>query len=332
MPIARFSTFERVLIKSRSQVDTAVLLLLAWVLTQRRNVSEGQRRRRLAQVSARFQHGHELGPLFTIARQKDLKAIQLAAELVRKECSEQRRLAVMHQAIALATDDGALTPANHYVIRFLADVLTIAPGTLATLFVELTGAALGVPEDLSRESYWLRHDAAYREEKARQAQAAHQRAEREKAEQARAQYERAQHEKAQEEARQAQARREKTQKERARRDRAHRDNTHRDNTHRENAHRENAYRDNSHRDSHRGERARQERVEPSSASQTRRALAVLGLSPGASRVEIRRAYRRMAQLHHPDRFYTKSEHHIALASQRFQRIKSAYDHLIKTTL
>ena len=37
----------------------------------------------------------------------------------------------------------------------------------------------------------------------------------------------------------------------------------------------------------------------------------------------------MAQLHHPDRFYSGSEHQVALASTRFQRIKSAYDYLMQ---
>ncbi|WP_447957376.1 DnaJ domain-containing protein [Vreelandella sp. EE7] len=315
MPTARFSTFERVLVKSRSQVDTAVLLLLAWVLTKRQHISEGQRRRRLAQVTAQFRHDHAQGVMFDIARQQDLKALQLAAEVVRSECDEPRRLAIMHQAIALATDDGKLSPANHYVLRFLADVLTIAPATLVTLFQELTGSALELPEDISRRGYWLHHDAAYREEKARQAQEAQAQAEREQAEREKARREHAEREKA----RQEQAERERAREEKTRRERARQESDRRERARRENA-------------QHEQRREQHTRVEPAGGYQTRRALAVLELSPGASRAEIRRAYRRMAQLHHPDRFYTKSEHHIALASQRFQRIKNAYDYLIKATL
>ena len=39
MPIARFSPFELLLLKSRSQVDTATLLLLGWVLVHRQHVN-----------------------------------------------------------------------------------------------------------------------------------------------------------------------------------------------------------------------------------------------------------------------------------------------------
>ena len=138
MSTARFSPFELLLLKSRSQVDTATLLLLGWVLVHRQHVSEGQRRRRLAQVTSQFRHGHELGPVMSIAHSQDLHAIQLAAEVVRKECSKERSLSVMHQAITVATDDGDISLANHYILRFLADLLNVAPATLGTLFQELT--------------------------------------------------------------------------------------------------------------------------------------------------------------------------------------------------
>ena len=174
MSIARFSPFELLLLKSRSQVDTATLLLLAWVLVHRQHVSEGQRRRRLAQVTAQFRHGHELGPVMSIARSQDLQAIQLAAEVVRKECGTERSLSVIHQAITVATDDGELSLANHYILRFLADLLSIAPMTLNTLFKELTGTPLATPEDPSRDAYWQAHDPDYHARKAREAEAAEQ--------------------------------------------------------------------------------------------------------------------------------------------------------------
>ena len=172
MSIARFSPFELLLLKSRSQVDTATLLLLAWVLVHRQHVSEGQRRRRLAQVTAQFRHGHELGPVMSIAHSQDLHAIQLAAEVVRKECGSERSLSVIHQAITVATDDGELSLANHYILRFLADLLNIAPTTLNTLFKELTGTPLAAPEDPSRDAYWQAHDPDYHARKAREAEAA----------------------------------------------------------------------------------------------------------------------------------------------------------------
>lgn len=301
MPTGGFSSFERVLIESRSQVDTAVLLLLAWVLVKRRGVSDSQRRRRLAQVTGHFRHGHAATAMLEIAREQDIDALQLAAEVIRRDCDVQRRQAVMHQAITLATDDGALSAENHHVLRFLADVLTLAPTTLATLFLELTGVALGSPEDISRQAYWLEHDADYREARARKEREANERE---------AQQAAAQERKRQEQQRQEQARRDEAQREQAREDQARR----------EKARRERARRDPG------------PTPAPSDAYKTRRALAVLGLAAGASRADIRRAYRRLAQLNHPDRFYTQSDHHVALASQRFQRIKNAYDYLIKASL
>lgn len=302
MSIARFSPFELLLLKSRSQVDTAKLLVLAWVLVHRQHVSEGQRRRRLAQVSAQFRHGHELGPVMHIAQQQDLLAIQLASEVIRKECSQEHSLSVIHQAITVATDSGELSLANHYILRFLADLLNVTPSTLSMLFQELTGQTLATPEDPSRDAYWRVHDAEYYAQKAREAEAARQQA---RDAQAKAEQ--------QEEAQRAHAQaQEKAEREKARQQQ-------------ESAQRQKQY-----------ERTRQQRGsqqgQPRTApppDRTTRALAVLGLTPGVSQTEVRRAYRRMAQLNHPDRFYTGSEHQIALASARFQRIKSAYDYLMQ---
>ncbi|RUR34241.1 J domain-containing protein [Vreelandella nanhaiensis] len=318
MSIARFSPFELLLLKSRSQVDTAKLLLLAWVLVHRQHVSEGQRRRRLAQVSVHFRHGHELAPIIHIAQQQDLKAIQLAAEVLRKECSKEHSLGVMHQAITVATDSGELSLANHYILRFLADLLNVEPLTLNTLFQELTGSPLATPEDPSRDAYWRIHDADYYAQKAREAEAAQQQA-REAQEKAERQEKKRQQEEAERAHSKAQAEAERErnrQQEHARRQeqREHKKRQQRE-SQQEGAKQRSSY---------------QRASSPPPPDRTARALAVLGLMPGASQVEVRKAYRRMAQLHHPDRFYTESEHQIALASARFQRIKSAYDYLMHT--
>lgn len=291
MSIARFSPFELLLLKSRSQVDTAKLLVLAWVLVHRQHVSEGQRRRRIAQVSTQFRHGHELGPVMHIAQQQDLLAIQLAAEVIRKECSKEHSLSMMHQAITVATDNGELSLANHYILRFLADLLNVTPAMLSMLFQELTGQPLATPEDPSRDAYWRVHDADYYAQKACEAETARQQEEAQRA-----------HTQAQEKAEREKARQQQ-----------------------ESTQRQKQY-----------ERTRQQRGSQQGQAKTApppdrttRALAVLGLTPGVSQTEVRRAYRRMAQLNHPDRFYTGSAHQIALASARFQRIKSAYDYLMQ---
>ncbi|MFI2817061.1 DnaJ domain-containing protein [Vreelandella piezotolerans] len=318
MSIARFSPFELLLLKSRSQVDTATLLLLGWVLVHRQHVSEGQRRRRLAQVTSQFRHGHELGPVMSIAHSQDLHAIQLAAEVVRKECSKERSLSVMHQAITVATDDGDISLANHYILRFLADLLNVTPTTLGTLFQELTGQPLRQPEDPSRDAYWQAHDPDYYARKAREEAEAAQRAKASQAEQE--QQQRAKADKQQEKKQKQQEK--KQQKEDARRAKARAEQSSAEQARAEQARQEQARQEES--------RRRQQRSSPPPPDRTTRALAVLGLTPGASKTDVRRAYRRMAQLHHPDRFYSESEHQVALASARFQRIKNAYDYLMQT--
>lgn len=60
-----------------------------------------------------------------------------------------------------------------------------------------------------------------------------------------------------------------------------------------------------------------------------RALRILGLEANASRSEIKKAYRRLAQTHHPDRFFSLGERDVASASLRFQKIKKAYEYLMQ---
>lgn len=298
MPIARFSPFELLLLQSHSQVDTATLLLQAWILAHRDNVSESQRHRRLAQEAANLGHGHDLAPLMRIAGQRDMSSIQLAAEVLRRDCAAGQGLAVMHKAIAVATDDGSLSLANHYILRFMADLLGVVPDTLETLFQELAGASLETPQDPSQDAYWREHNPAYyRQQAERKAEQARARAEQEKAD---ARQKAEQQHRQEQEQEQARAQRERQQQE-------------------------------NHRQQERQRQQDRQRHHTASPppDRTLRALTVLGLTRGASRSDIRLAYRRMAQLHHPDRFFSQSEQQIALASQRFQRIKKAYDYLMQ---
>jgi DnaJ-domain-containing protein 1 len=58
-----------------------------------------------------------------------------------------------------------------------------------------------------------------------------------------------------------------------------------------------------------------------------RSLAILGLEEGASADEIKIAYRRLAKIHHPDRFQTLGPEAVQASTQTFQRIQSAYEYL-----
>ncbi len=49
----------------------------------------------------------------------------------------------------------------------------------------------------------------------------------------------------------------------------------------------------------------------------------------AQKSDIKRAYRRLAQKYHPDRYHAQSQEAMVTASLRFQRIKNAYDYLMR---
>lgn len=59
----------------------------------------------------------------------------------------------------------------------------------------------------------------------------------------------------------------------------------------------------------------------------RQAYEALGLDPGASRSEIKEAYRQLAKRHHPDRYQQAGEEAVNAANERFRQIKRAYNHL-----
>ena len=67
----------------------------------------------------------------------------------------------------------------------------------------------------------------------------------------------------------------------------------------------------------------------SSSSKIRQALGVLGLEDGATKQEIKKAYRRLSKVHHPDRFQSLGKEAVEAATITFRRIKDAYDYLIE---
>lgn len=79
------------------------------------------------------------------------------------------------------------------------------------------------------------------------------------------------------------------------------------------------------RDAAGGRRGQSKMEDPD--ARTREALATLGLGAHASSIEIKEAYRRLAAVHHPDRFASLGDSAAVAATKTFQRIKAAYDHL-----
>ncbi len=60
-----------------------------------------------------------------------------------------------------------------------------------------------------------------------------------------------------------------------------------------------------------------------------KALALLGLEEGASEEDIRKAFRRVSKVHHPDRYSELGPDAAAEATEAFRRIKDAYDFLLE---
>lgn len=290
MANTRFSPFELLLLKSRNQTDTAALLLLAWVAASQGELTAAARQR-LDELAASFRHGHDLQPIVDAACPQDLDAIQLAAEVLQKDCHGEQVHPFLRQAIGLAIVDDKLAPAANHVLRFLADLLGTSPQQFAQLFAEIADREFVSPDDPSRADYW------HARERARQQQS-HQDDRQRSQEQSR------QH------SQQDSQRHSRSQRERSRREESRREQSR----------------------WHYGGRERHsssadERPPPS--DRTLRALGILGLEADASRGDIKKAYRRLAQVHHPDRFFARGERDVASASLRFQKIKKAYEYLMQ---
>ncbi len=59
------------------------------------------------------------------------------------------------------------------------------------------------------------------------------------------------------------------------------------------------------------------------------ALNILELNQNVSLKEIKKAYRKLAMIHHPDKFVNEGEEELKLAEARFLKIQEAYEFLIK---
>lgn len=327
MPSQRFSPFERIMITRQRPLETAWWLILGWILRQRTSTeSADSLQQRLSRLTRTDAWDPALAKVLEIAKAPSLDDIQLACEQM--AASEQAGMPWLSQAIHAANEGGHLSLPNQQILYLLADLLKVSPAGLAEQFETIAETPIQGYEDISTANYWQRHEPERErqrlyEAQARQASDAHaqqQAEDRVRRQQTRDQAHReARERKRQQAAAQAQARREKKRRDKAQSPHARHQQTSSNQHSRHRQHQDDSR--FSHTSQHKPHR-------PRLSGRKVRALMVLGLREGASQEDIRQAYRRLAQRHHPDR-HGHSARQMALASARFQRIKDAYDDLMK---
>ncbi|MGH8502545.1 MAG: DnaJ domain-containing protein [Gammaproteobacteria bacterium] len=238
-----FSSFEVLLLRSNNELGTSVLLILAWLAASDGSIDQSEANK-LAQISEASKHGHDIQPILRLAKERDLDALQLAAEIVQKHFRGEKGKLFMEMAVGMAIEDGYLLPSENYILRFLADLLGLSSAELNAAFTEVTDRDMPDPSDPSEADYW----------KARE--------------------------------------------------------------------------ENSQRQSRSGSGSSHHHASAPRSEKAIRAFATLGLEYGASTDEVKRAYRHLAQVHHPDRFSPLGDESVAVATSTFQRIKAAYDYLM----
>ncbi|MCI0511317.1 DnaJ-like protein [Chromohalobacter marismortui] len=333
MASSRFTPFERLLLSSRNEADTAALLLLAWLaMSDGQDALSDRKRALLDDLTGDFRHDHGHQLIVDLASTPDFVALQLAAEVLQRYYRGPRRETFLRQAIHVATHEGALAAGQHHVLRFLADLLGVAPERFEVLFRDVAGYPLAAPEDPSAVDHWQAREGAEpgggARKKRRGADGERFRA----------------HADDQESSDQgARAGR--------RQERQHRRNEHAKEEREENRQRRWRWRrdDTGHHERSRGgQRSGEGKRHHEGFShegfshesgrtggyangneKAQRALAVLGLMENAQKSDIKRAYRRLAQKYHPDRYHAQSQEAMVTASLRFQRIKNAYDYLMR---
>ena len=78
------------------------------------------------------------------------------------------------------------------------------------------------------------------------------------------------------------------------------------------------------RDSSSDKRSRSRHRRSSTQNASIEAYAILGVSPDASQEDIRLAYRRLAKIHHPDKYESLGPEAVSAANETFKRIQAAY--------
>jgi len=237
----QFTEFEIILIDSENQLGTAILLVLVWIAASDGTIDEKEAKQ-LSEISVASKHSQSIEPLLRIARNSDIKALQLACEIISLHFQGEKARLFLAMAVGMSIADGYLLPTENYILRFLADLLSVNSSGLNSIFIDITGKNIPDPSDVSSANYW----------------------------------------KAKEQ---------------------------------------------SNADSNQG--ASGKRGGQTQTDLLGQAYSVLGLEYGANMEKIKKAYRHLAQVNHPDRFASLGEESVAAATTTFKKINEAYKYLVK---
>lgn len=152
-----FTDFEQLILNSKNQLGTSILLVLAWIASSDGHI-DAQEAKQLSEISAASKHGISVQPIIRLAQKRDIEALQLACEIVASDFVDEKALRFLEMAIGMAIADGRLLPSENHILRFLADLLGVSNSSLNEIFINVTGRAIPFPSDVSSAEYWRERD------------------------------------------------------------------------------------------------------------------------------------------------------------------------------
>lgn len=154
MAEAAFTPFEQLLVESRNELGTSVLLVLAWIAVSDGFVDASERKQ-IEEIARVARNPTDVGRLLRIAQQQNIHEIQLALEIIRQHFTGERAELFVSMALGIVLADGQLAIAEHHILMLLADLVGLEEPALGRLFRETTGRPLPRAPDISTADFWL---------------------------------------------------------------------------------------------------------------------------------------------------------------------------------
>ena len=113
----------------------------------------------LRRVAAANDAAGELGIVIDSIPQGRAEDLELACRFLRNHTDRNGKRLLLQLAVTMAVQDGFLSVAENYVLQFLADLLGLAPRTLAKLFQQIAHRPFPQAGDPSSIEWWRRREA-----------------------------------------------------------------------------------------------------------------------------------------------------------------------------